>query len=171
MAKQFLEQLPKIPLGELPAGSSCMICLNTYGAQSAENGTIESPVRLPCTHHVGLECITIWLSADKTGKISCPYCRKSFLPVRPRPYRTIEDDGEEAAEREALREIRMRRGRTGGSAPVNGEENNRTGPPVAEPNLALDEVMKAFRLLILGIVLFIALTLLFKKISDLFSTP
>ena len=52
MAKPFLERLPKIPLNDLPAGSSCMICLTTYGAQSAENGITESPVRLPCTHHV-----------------------------------------------------------------------------------------------------------------------
>ena len=80
MAKRFLQQLPKIPLGELPADSSCMICLNAYGAQSAENVIIESPVRLPCTHHVGLECITLWLSA----KSSCPYCRKDFFPAQPR---------------------------------------------------------------------------------------
>ena len=155
--KQFLEQLPKIPLGELPAGSSCMICLNTYGAQSAENGIIESPVRLPCTHHVGLECITIWLSADKTGKSSCPYCRKSFLPTQPRPYRFPEDGGEEAAYREAVNEIRTRRERVGGSALVNGAENHRT-----ETTEALQVMEKAFGCLILGIVLFIAVKLLFR---------
>ena len=165
MAKQFLEQLPKIPPGELPAGSSCMICLYTYGARSAENGIIESPVRLPCTHHVGLECITIWLSANTTGKYSCPYCRETISPAQPRPYRIIEDNEEEAADREALHEIRTRRGRTGGPAPapapVNGEQNNRREPSAAELTAALQVMEKAFGCLILGIVLLFALKFLF----------
>ena len=161
MAKQFLERLPKIPLGQLPAGSSCMICLSAYGAESAENSTIESPVRLPCTHHVGLECITIWLSADRTAKTSCPYCRKTIFPARPRPYRTIEDDEEEAAYREDLVEIRTRRGRIEGPAPVNGEENNRTEPSGAELTAALQVMEKAFGCFILGIVLLFAFKFLF----------
>ena len=161
MANQFLERLPKIRLGELPAGSSCMICLNTYGAPSAEIGTTESPVRLPCTHHVGLDCITIWLSANKTGKISCPYCRRTIFPAQPRPDRIIGNDEEEAAYRGALHETRTRRGRVGGPAPVNGEGNHLTDANVAELAAALQVMEKAFGCLILGIVLLFALKFLF----------
>ena len=160
MAKQFLERLPKIPLGDLPADSSCMICLNTYGARS-ENGTIESPVRLPCTHHVGLECLTIWLSANKSGRISCPYCRRGIFPIPPPSYRVIEDDREEAAYGEDLHEIRTRRRRIEGLATGQGEGNHRTELTVAEVTAALQVMDKAFGLLVLGIVVFVALKFLF----------
>lgn len=156
MAKRFLQQLPKIPLGELPADSSCMICLNAYGAQSAENGIVESPIRLPCTHHVGLECITLWLSANRTAKTSCPYCRKDFFPAQPRSYMSIEglrEIDEEVAERMALLGIETRRARIGGPALRNYEGNDNM-----DPSLAL--VINAFALLTFGIVLIIILKFL-----------
>ena len=159
MTIQFLEQLPRIPPGDLPAGSSRMICLSAYGTQSAENPTIESPVRLPCTHHVGLDCIKTWILTETMARNSCPYCRQSFFPAPPRSYRVPEDDPEEAAYREALREIRTRRGLIGGPAPVNGGENHRTAPSLAEPNLALQVMMRAFGFFILAIVLSITLEL------------
>ena len=149
--KAIPPQLPKIPLGELPADSSCMICLNAYGAQSAENGVIESPVRLPCTHHVGLECITLWLSA----KTSCPYCRKDFFfPPQPRSYMFLEGFREveaEVAERAALLGIETRRARIGGPALRNYEGNDNVDPSLAE--LAL--VINVFALFSFGIVLII----------------
>ena len=86
MARQFLEKLPKIPLGELPTDSTCMICLDAYGTESLEKGNIaEGPVRLPCGHHVGAECISIWLSPDKTAQNSCPYCRARFFAAQSDP--------------------------------------------------------------------------------------
>ena len=76
-----------------------------------------------------------------------------------------EDDKEEAAEREALHEIRTRRGRIGGPEPapatVNGEMNNRTEPSAAELTAGLQVMEKAFGCLILGIVLLFALKFLF----------
>lgn len=87
MTQQFLEGLPKIPVGELPTDSTCMICLNAYGNGSLDNdGNAEDPVRLPCGHAVGFACISIWLSPDNIGQNSCPYCRARFFPAQPRPY-------------------------------------------------------------------------------------
>ncbi|KAF6222657.1 hypothetical protein HO133_000704 [Letharia lupina] len=54
MTQQFLTGLPKVPLGELPRDSTCMICLNAYGNGSLDNGGIaEGPIRLPCEPHLG----------------------------------------------------------------------------------------------------------------------
>lgn len=50
MAKQFLDQLVKIPEDELSKGSCCMICQREYGTDAAD-----SAVRLPCNHDVGSE--------------------------------------------------------------------------------------------------------------------
>ena len=86
MTQQFLEGLPQIPLGELPTNSSCMICLNSYGSGSENDGIPEGPVRLPCGHHVGSVCSAIWLSPNNMGHNSCPYCRAMFFPALPRPY-------------------------------------------------------------------------------------
>lgn len=87
MTQQFLEALPEISLGELPSESTCMICLNAYGTSSPDNGSVaENPVRLPCNHHVGSDCISTWLSPSKTAQNSCPYCRAKFFPAQPRPY-------------------------------------------------------------------------------------
>ncbi|KAL9066128.1 MAG: hypothetical protein Q9161_007786 [Pseudevernia consocians] len=98
MTQKFLDGLTKVPLGELPPDSTCMICLDAYGTQSPCNGDItEGPVRLPCKHLVGSECISIWLSPDETAQNSCPYCRATFFPAQPRPYMEhdlMEDDEE-----------------------------------------------------------------------------
>lgn len=50
MAKQFLDQLAKIPENELPKDGFCMICHREYGKDP-----LDVAVRLPCNHHVGLE--------------------------------------------------------------------------------------------------------------------
>ena len=126
MTQQFLDGLPKVALGELPPDSTCMICLDAYGTQTPDNGDItEFPVRLPCEHHVGSECISIWLSPDKRAQNSCPYCRAKFFPAQPRPYMEhdlIEDEGESdrPAPGMTLLEMIRRIGRIGG--PLAGRE-------------------------------------------------
>ncbi len=84
MAQDFLEGLAKLSVYELPTDSMCMICLNAYSTQSLDNN--DDPVRIPCNYHVGFECISIWLSPDKTAQNTCPYCRARFFPAQPRPY-------------------------------------------------------------------------------------
>ncbi|KAL9137923.1 MAG: hypothetical protein Q9175_000878 [Cornicularia normoerica] len=130
MTQKFLEGLPIVPLGELPTDSTCMICLNTYGTESPDNGGIaEGPVRLPCDHHVGSACITIWLSPDKTAKNSCPYCRaKFFPPAQIRPQLDDEDNEDDEPDSPApgntLLEMTGRLGRIGRpvQAPEGSEE-------------------------------------------------
>ena len=93
MTQQFLEGLPQIPVGELPTDSTCMICLNAYGDGSvAIDGIAEGPVRLPCGHHVGFACISIWLSPDNIGQNSCPYCREIFFPAQLHQHDDGDDD-------------------------------------------------------------------------------
>ncbi len=79
MAQQFLKQLPKVRSGELPDGAECMICKEEYGTVPSANGIIEHAVFLPCLHHVGSECIAIWLSPESRVGNSCPMCRKIFF--------------------------------------------------------------------------------------------
>ena len=86
MAEVFLRGLPELEVQHLPDESRCMICLNSYGAETKDDGAVEAAVRLPCGHDVGAECIRTWLSPDKEAKNSCPACRMSFFPAQPRPY-------------------------------------------------------------------------------------
>ena len=81
MAQQFLDTL--LETRNLPSDSTCMICLEVYGAK-LPNGTAETAVLLPCGHHVGAECISTWLS--KNGGNSCPKCKARFFAATSRPY-------------------------------------------------------------------------------------
>lgn len=85
MAQSFLDQLPKVPKGT-PDVTECMICKEAYGTVPSDNGTIEHAVLLPCLHHVGSECIAIWLSPDQGLGNSCPLCRTVFNTRRPPNY-------------------------------------------------------------------------------------
>ena len=91
MAQRFLNQLERIPEGQLSKSSFCMICHVKYGRDSGE-----VLVRLPCNHHVGLHCITTWLSQD--GRNSCPMCRRVFFDV-------IDEEEEQQHYREILRRV------------------------------------------------------------------
>ena len=96
MAQRFLDQLPKMPNGLLPNGTECMICKEEYGTVPSDNGNIEHAVILPCLHHVGSECIAIWLSPDNGLGNSCPLCRTVFFPIRVREYDDEDnDDGDD----------------------------------------------------------------------------
>ena len=86
MAQKFLEGLPKVNTEDLPKGSGCMICQEAYSTRIEEDGTMESAVRLPCGHDIGVDCIRTWLSLEKEAKNSCPACRMRFFPAQPRPY-------------------------------------------------------------------------------------
>lgn len=85
MAQEFLKQLLQIEntvqIGEHRA-ATCMICLEAYGTLNSTTGTVELPVRLPCSHRVGTVCIATWLRNNN----SCPACRATFFPAPPRPY-------------------------------------------------------------------------------------
>lgn len=89
--EEFLDQLPKVPEKELSKDSSCMVCRRDYGTDSDDVA-----VMLPCNHHVGLECISIWLSMP--GKNSCPMCRRIFFDV-------IDHGDEEEYRREVVRRV------------------------------------------------------------------
>lgn len=87
----FLNHLPKVPETELRKDSCCMICHRDYGTDSADVAVV-----LPCKHHVGLECISTWLSIPH--KNSCPMCRRVF-------FRLIDEDSVEAYRREVVRRV------------------------------------------------------------------
>ena len=69
--KIFLESLPVIKLGDLPEDSqTCHICHELYTDPSPEGA--ENPVKLPCGHVLGSECLAKWFNGSKN---SCPMCR------------------------------------------------------------------------------------------------
>ena len=92
MAQRLLDSLQKVPKDQLPSGAECMICKEEYGTVPSDNGTIEHAVWLPCLHHVGSECIAIWLSPGDGLGNSCPLCRTVFFENYLRDY---DDDEEE----------------------------------------------------------------------------
>lgn len=111
MAAEFLAQLPSVPVESLPAGSDCPICSDAYPAEPTESGiarlarlllgksheatkAIDSPVRLPCNHIIGGECIRTWISS---GGTTCPLCRhRLFSLARNETHRPHLDNGHEA---------------------------------------------------------------------------
>ena len=96
MAQRFLEQLAAIPKAKLPKDAECMICKEEYGTVPSDNGTIEHAVLLPCSHHVGSECIAIWLSPMNGPGNSCPLCRTPFFETDVRYHDDSDYDSDES---------------------------------------------------------------------------
>ena len=70
--QSFLDQLPDISTKDLPNDTVCHICMDEFG--SSEDP--EPPVKLPCGHVIGRNCISRWLKTNN----SCPLCRRVVLP-------------------------------------------------------------------------------------------
>ena len=90
MAEEFLRNLPHVGEADLPEGYECGICQEKYG-----NGRVrDAPVRLPCQHIIGSDCIRKWVSPDEYGQDTCPFCRYVFFPLYREPqdpnYQRIE---------------------------------------------------------------------------------
>ena len=89
----FLKNLPKVKSDELPPErESCMICQEQYGTVT-NDGILEHPVRLPCGHVLGNDCIEKWLYDNDQN--TCPYCRKELFPST-----LLESEDEEYKEEE-----------------------------------------------------------------------
>ena len=77
-ARMFLQSLPLLSLTDLPKDNQeCPICLEQYHT-SQDN---EDPVRLPCDHVVGKDCLLKWMDscALNANKRTCPICRAMLL--------------------------------------------------------------------------------------------
>ena len=70
MTQNIVAQFPIVSKADLLYGDSCAICHETYAA--------ENPVRLPCGHEFGFECISTWLSPEG-GRTTCPLCRHQLV--------------------------------------------------------------------------------------------
>ena len=98
MAQQFLDRLPRVEDGKLPASAECMICREKYGTFPSDNGIVEHAVLLPCCHHVGSECIAIWLSPETGLGDSCPLCRTVLFYPEAEDYDDEDEDDEDHEE-------------------------------------------------------------------------
>lgn len=65
---QSLPFLPTEELGPDVTEKDCPICLSEYGTGSPN----DVPVKLPCGHILGADCMHTWLNS---GKNTCPQCR------------------------------------------------------------------------------------------------
>ena len=87
-AEAFLKSLPLVSLKDLSEDNKdCLICLESY---SDPRKNSEVPVRLPCNHVMGKDCLQRWLrsSDSNSNNNTCPMCR-TVLFQRPPP--SIED--------------------------------------------------------------------------------
>ena len=81
-AEAFLDSLKPLSLIDLSKNNrDCPICLEPY--KFSRQG--ERPVRLPCLHVVGRECLEKWVKSDirNRNNNACPYVRhhSNFLPL------------------------------------------------------------------------------------------
>ena len=94
MAEEFLRNLPRVGEADLPEGNECGICQEKYGKVDLHAGARDAPVRLPCQHIIGSDCIRKWVSPDEHGKNTCPFCRYVFFALDCEPqdpnYQRIE---------------------------------------------------------------------------------
>ena len=76
IAATFLESLPIVKPEDLPENSqTCHICHEDFDDPDAEEA--ELPVKLPCNHIMGSECLARWCNAHN----SCPMCRATLFVV------------------------------------------------------------------------------------------
>lgn len=65
--------LAPVAVDAIPSSDrTCAICLEPYA-------TAHSPVRLPCTHILGLPCIATWLAQPGTN--TCPFDRRALFAL------------------------------------------------------------------------------------------
>ena len=76
----FLNSLPVLSLTDLVEGDNCPICVEQF--QNAEDA--EKPVRLPCRHIMGKDCLLKWMNSSARNNNLCPICR-GVLFERRRP--------------------------------------------------------------------------------------
>lgn len=77
-AETFLESLPVLSLADLAKDSrECLICLDPY--QTSPHKSV--PVRLPCGHVIGKDCLLQWLksSPENHNNNACPICRSILV--------------------------------------------------------------------------------------------
>ena len=93
---QFLRELPKVPLEEVPTDNrKCPICHTEYLEDDTDLGYTEHPTMLPCTHIIGRHCLTTWLKPTPGGNANtCPLCRLELFDPWPAPSEseTSEED-------------------------------------------------------------------------------
>ena len=82
--QDFLKSLPVISLSDIPEGK-CPICIEPF--QDALDA--ERPVRLPCKHTFGYDCLEKWLTSSVLNRNNkhCPTCRAALFEryYGPRP--------------------------------------------------------------------------------------
>jgi len=74
----FVRKLPVISMRAIPADEhTCGICLDAY----LTGDRLEQPIKLPCGHILGHECIAEWLSPEEdVQQNTCPLCRYELFP-------------------------------------------------------------------------------------------
>lgn len=85
--QDFLKSLSVISLSDVPEGK-CPICLEPF--QDALDA--ERPVRLPCMHIMGEECLEKWLTSSELNRNNklCPICRASLFERNHGPRSPLE---------------------------------------------------------------------------------
>ncbi len=78
----FLSAVPYVEMADLPASNDeCYICLEPFNSSPWQlGGTWNRPVRLPCGHIVGIQCLTRWVLSDNFDN-GCSLCRVMVVDV------------------------------------------------------------------------------------------
>ncbi|KAL8790165.1 MAG: hypothetical protein Q9195_006492 [Heterodermia aff. obscurata] len=75
--QNYLTSLPVVSAEEIAADDTCHICMEKYGSSTGTNRP-EQPLKLPCNHVFGNECLTQLLVSDNQEAYrhsACPLCR------------------------------------------------------------------------------------------------
>ncbi|KAI9845777.1 MAG: hypothetical protein M1838_001538 [Thelocarpon superellum] len=85
-SRKAIETLVDVDLNSLDEDDrACSICLERLGMPEPTQGKIETPVKLPCGHVFGKNCIKTWFGEHCT----CPSCRRKVESELYRPDRFI----------------------------------------------------------------------------------
>ena len=73
--RALIGPLPRVQVEELGPDiteKDCPVCLSEYGTASPT----DTPIKLPCQHILGADCLFTWLMS---GKNTCPHCRRQVF--------------------------------------------------------------------------------------------
>ena len=123
----FVDSLPVLALSDLPErDQDCHICVEPYTRDA------EEPVRLPCKHILGRDCLLQWLTSTNLNNNTCPVCRAILFDELDHSSRIAELE-EDWPEDEGLPPLREAR-----------EYNRRTGWDLYDYELQLDRMGSAW---------------------------
>ncbi|KAE9963015.1 hypothetical protein BLS_009795 [Venturia inaequalis] len=81
---EFIRNLKEVDISTIPKDDrACMLCWGSYGETDDTSDTPENPVKLPCPHWIGCNCLRLLINKKREPDYKlenrCPKCRRELF--------------------------------------------------------------------------------------------